>query len=98
VTELLLGLDIGTASSKAVLATPDGEVVASAVRSHSLLLPRPGWAEHDAEEAWWHDLVALCHELLPGRAARVGAGGLSGVGPCVVPRDAVDTPRRPGLV
>jgi len=49
VTELLLGLDIGTSSSKAVLARPDGTVVASAERAHELSLPRPGWAEHDAE-------------------------------------------------
>ena len=48
-TELLLGLDIGTSSSKAVLATPDGAIVATAEREHALSLPRPGWAEHDAE-------------------------------------------------
>jgi xylulokinase len=57
-TELLLGIDIGTASSKAVLATPAGEIVSRAAREHSTSMPRPGWFEHDAEEVWWADVVA----------------------------------------
>lgn len=32
--ELLLGIDIGTSSSKAVLARPDGRLVATAKRPH----------------------------------------------------------------
>jgi xylulokinase len=58
--ELLLGIDIGTASSKAVLAAPDGRVVASAQQRHRTAIPRPGRAEHDAEEIWWGDVRALC--------------------------------------
>ena len=49
-SELLLGVDIGTASAKGVLARPDGEIVATVERPHELSLPRPGWAEHDAEK------------------------------------------------
>ena len=63
-SELLLGIDIGTSSTKGVLARPDGEVVATAERSHGLGLPHPGWAEHDAEEVWWRDFVSICGELL----------------------------------
>jgi xylulokinase len=59
VTDLLLGIDIGTASSKGVLATPDGQVVATAVRPHQLSMPRPGWAEHDAEAVWWGGAVSI---------------------------------------
>lgn len=33
--QVLLGLDIGTSSSKAVLATADGAVLATAQREHS---------------------------------------------------------------
>ena len=47
--ELLLGFDIGTYSSKGVLATPNGRVIATAQIEHELYIPRPGWAEHDAE-------------------------------------------------
>ena len=40
-SELLLGVDIGTSSSKGVLARPNGEVVAMAERPHQLSLPVP---------------------------------------------------------
>jgi xylulokinase len=50
--ESLLGIDIGTSRTKAVLARPDGTVIAQAQRSHTLSLRRPGWAEHDAEQTW----------------------------------------------
>ena len=52
-SDLFLGIDVGTGSSKAVLATADGTVVATAIRKHGLSLPRPGWAEMDAEQIWW---------------------------------------------
>lgn len=93
--ELLLGIDIGTASSKAVLTTPDGTVVASAVREHALSLPRPGWAEQDPERVWWTDVVALCGELLPAPVAGVC---VSGIGPCLAPCDAGMRPLRPAIL
>jgi xylulokinase len=70
-SELLLGVDVGTSSSKGVLSSADGEVVATAERPHDLSMPRPGWAEHDAEEVWWADFVSICRELL-GQAEVVG--------------------------
>jgi xylulokinase len=97
-TELLLGVDIGTASTKAVLATPDGTIVASASRPHGTSLPRPGWVEHDPETAWWGGVLAVCAELLPGRAGAVSAVGVSGIGPCVVPCDADGRPLRPAIL
>jgi xylulokinase len=97
---LLLGLDVGTASSKAVLASPDGAVVASAERAHGLSLPRPGWAEHDAEAVWWDDVVVLCRELLddPAVATRVAGVCVSGIGPCLLPADADLRPLRPAIL
>ncbi len=64
-SDLLLGVDIGTASSKGVLTRPDGTIVATAQRPHQLSLPRPGWAEHDGEAVWWADFVAIARELAP---------------------------------
>jgi len=97
-TELLLGIDIGTASSKAVLARPDGRVVARAQRAHGLSMPRPGWVEHDAEEIWWRDAAALCDELVPSAPGPIVGVGISGIGPCVVPCDADDRPLRPAIL
>ena len=53
VDDLLLGIDIGTGSTKGVLARADGEIVGTASRAHRMSLPRPGWAEMDAEAVWW---------------------------------------------
>jgi xylulokinase len=97
-TELLLGIDIGTASSKGVLVTPAGEIVARAEREHPTSRPRPGWVEHDAESVWWSDVVSLCHELLPAARGGVAAVGVSGIGPCIVPCDADDRPLRPAIL
>lgn len=98
--ELLLGIDIGTSTSKGVLATTSGEVVAAAERPHGLSLPRPGWAEHDAEAVWWTDFAALSRELI-GRlpaGARVSAVCASGIGPCLLPADSEGRPLRPAIL
>ncbi|HEY6017670.1 MAG TPA: FGGY family carbohydrate kinase, partial [Gaiellaceae bacterium] len=82
--QLLLGVDIGTYSAKAVLATPEGEVLAEAEHEHGLDLPRPGWAEHDPETIWWGQFVRLTRALLAdsGRpGADVGAVAVSAIGP-----------------
>ncbi len=98
-SELVLGVDIGTASSKAVLADLDGTIVAEASRPHSMSLPRPGWAEADAEGVWWDDVAALCQELLPKAAGRdVAAVCVSGVGPCLLLCDEQVVPLRPAIL
>jgi xylulokinase len=96
--ELLLGIDIGTSSSKGVLAQADGAVVATATRPHDLALPRPGWAEHDAETVWWADFLALCAELLPHAEGGLAAVCVSGIGPCLLPADAAGLPLRPAIL
>ncbi len=96
---LLLGIDMGTGSTKAVLTTPAGEVVASTSRPHAMSLPRPGWAEVDAEDVWWADVVAVCRELVPKAGERPIAGlCVSGVGPCLVLSDAGGDPVRPAIL
>lgn len=95
---LLLGIDVGTSSSKGVLATPDGRVLASATRPHDLSLPRPGWAEHDAEGIWWADFLAICRELVAQASEPVGAVCISGIGPCLLPADAAGRPLRPAIL
>ena len=98
-TELLLGIDIGTASSKGVLVTLDGEVCATATRRHEMSMPRPGQAEMDAEMVWWGDVVSICRELAQdGRGAQIAAMCVSGLGPCLVPTDEAFTPLRPAIL
>ncbi|MGI9086037.1 MAG: FGGY-family carbohydrate kinase [Aeromicrobium sp.] len=100
-TSLLLGIDLGTGSSKGVLATPDGQIVATAVRPrpHSMSMPFPGWAEVDAVEVWWQDVMALSRELVPQAAgAEIAAVCVSGVGPCLVLADEEGWPVRPAIL
>ena len=98
-TELLLGIDIGTASSKAVLTRPDGSVVESAQRAHATSMPRPGWVEHDAEAVWWRDVRALCEAVLTPRTRGQLAGVcVSGIGPCLLPCDSAGRPLRPAIL
>lgn len=97
--EYLLGIDLGTASSKAVLTTPNGEVVAQATCAHSVDYPRPGWAEVDAEEVWWGDVVRLCRELVPRvPSGSIKAMSVSGVGPCLLLTDSDLRPVRPAIL
>jgi xylulokinase len=48
--QLLLGIDVGTYSSKGVLVDPDGAVLRSYVTEHVMQIPQPGWAEQDADK------------------------------------------------
>jgi xylulokinase len=70
-----LGIDIGTQSTKAVLAAADGTILAECAVSHGVDMPAPGFAEQDADQVWWGDVVSLCRQARspPWRAARRSA-------------------------
>lgn len=87
---LLLGIDVGTTATKAVLVDPDGGIVAQEERPVQLHSPHPGWAEEDAEQ-WWDNLCALAGTL---PVAEVAAVGVSGMVPCVILLDAEGRPLR----
>ncbi|TVT17850.1 FGGY-family carbohydrate kinase [Amycolatopsis acidiphila] len=96
---LLVGIDIGTSSSKGVLVTPAGEIVARASRAHETSYPHPGWVEHDAEKVWWQDFLALSRELADAAAGRpLGGLAVSGIGPVLLPADAAGRPLRPAIL
>jgi xylulokinase len=97
-SELLLGVDIGTSSTKGVLARPDGEVVATAERPHDLDIPRTGWAEHDAEGVWWADFVSVCRELLEEADNSIAAVCTSGIGASLLPAGEDGRPLRPAIL
>ena len=98
--ELLLGVDIGTYSSKGVVCAPDGQVLAEATIEHGLSLPRPGWAEHDPDAIWWGEFVGLTRALLGERFTGDDIGGVavSAIGACVLPIDAKGRPLRQGIL
>ncbi len=90
-----LGIDIGTFETKGVLADARGRIVAEARHSHRMLVPRPGWAEHRAEEDWWGDFVRVTREILARSGIdphEIAAVATSAIGPCMLPVDAAGTP------
>lgn len=54
-SRLMLGIDLGTSGSKAVLLEESGEVKATAKSEYGLTKPREGWAEQDPED-WWRGI------------------------------------------
>ena len=49
----VLGIDIGTGGSRAVLVDDDGGIIATATAEHQpFTSPRPAWAEQDPDD-WW---------------------------------------------
>jgi xylulokinase len=76
----LIGVDIGTQSSKGALIVKSGQIFATHSLEHELTIPQPGWAEHDAERVWWQGFVVVMKELLAQsgvEARQVSAVGIS---------------------
>lgn len=97
-SDLFLGVDVGSSSTKGVLVDSSGHLLAEATRPHEIVYPRPGWAEQDPERDWWDGFVAVCRELLARGLGEVAAVGVSGLGPCVVAADATGRPLRPAIL
>lgn len=98
--DLLIGVDVGTYSSKGVLVDLQGHILRQHVVPHDISMPQHGHVEHDAEWVWWADTQAILHELLrePGISERVAGLALSAIGPTLLPLDAGGQPLRPGIL
>ncbi len=57
--DAILGLDIGTNSTKAILFDLSGRELAVAQQGYRLHTPQSGWAEEDPDEVWQAALTAL---------------------------------------
>lgn len=103
--DLLLGLDLGTTSVKALLTDASGATVASASAEHPLATPRPGWSEQDPAD-WLRSAVLATREALARAVAaghadagtRVAAIGFSGQMHGAVLVDRADEPVRPCIL
>ncbi len=96
-----LGIDIGTFETKGVLVAADGTITATASRPHKMLVPRPGWAEHRAEEDWWGDFVHVTKALLAQSGIdpkAIRAVAASAIGPCMLPVDSAGAPLMNGVL
>ena len=97
-SSVVMGIDIGTSSSKGVLVTAGGDIIASSEKAHELSLPAPGWAEHDAEQIWWQDFHEICQDLLRQNTQSIAAICVSGIGPCFLAAGEHGEPLRPAIL
>lgn len=96
-----LGVDIGTFETKGVLVDGDGRIIAQAARPHKMLVPKPGWAEHRAEEDWWGDFVFVTKRLLADSnidPKSIRCVATSAIGPCMLPVDQDGNPLMNGVL
>ena len=76
--DVVIGIDIGTTSTKAVAFTPDGEARASGeAKRYELASPRPGFAEQDPEAVASATLAATAETARAARAAGHRVAGLA---------------------
>lgn len=73
---VLVGVDIGTSSVKALAVALDGRPLAEASVEHPMHRPQPGWAENDPED-WFRGVVAAVHQLV--ESEEVDAAAVQGL-------------------
>ena len=97
----VLGLDVGTGGSRAVIVEADGSVTATATEPHVAFdSPRTGWAEQRPEDWWRASQAAIRAVLAAGETAPgdIRAVGLSGQMHGAVLLDAAGAVVRPAII
>lgn len=61
--KVVLAIDQGTTSSRAILFDEQGSVVGQAQKEFTQIFPQPGWVEHNAMEIW-SSVVGVIGEVL----------------------------------
>ncbi len=74
--ELILAIDQGTTSSRAIVFSMDGNIHASAQQEFTQNFPQDGWVEHDPEEIW-RTTFNVCKEVIQTCNAPISAIGIT---------------------
>ncbi len=69
--KLILALDQGTTSSRAILFNHNGGIEEVSQRSFNQIFPKPGWVEHDPNDIW-SSQISVAAEVI----AKAGISGL----------------------
>src|ERR687892_2847226 len=94
---MLLGLDLGTSSLKALLLDEGGAPLGEGSASYAVRAPRAGWAESSPED-WWTAVLEATTAAVGRRGAEVKALGLSGQMHGVVLADELGLPLRSAVL
>ena len=97
----LLGIDVGTGGTRALLIDNTGRVVASATADHRpFASPQTGWAEQEPQD-WWRACCAAVRRVISQSKiapSNISAVGFSGQMHGAVLLDANGKPLRPSLI
>ena len=74
---LILAIDQGTTSTRAILFNKKGEIIEKAQQEITCVYPKPGWVEQDANEIWISTLSVLNSVLL---SPKVDINQIKGIG------------------
>ena len=88
-SDLLLGIDIGTTRTKAVLFDLEGRALASQEKEYMVHTPKPAWAEHNPD-VWWKSLQEVVNRLFRKSSLKpndVKCLGISVLTPALIPVD-----------
>lgn len=94
---LLLGIDIGTSSTKVVVMDAAGATCAEASEPYPVHTPRAGWVE-SAPDDWWDAVVTAVRQATASLAAPVVSVGVVGQMHGVVLTTVAGEPVRPALL
>jgi xylulokinase len=97
---LVLGIDVSTTATKAVLVDPGGEVRGVGSSQYAVAMPHPLWSEQDPAD-WWRATGIAIHGALAAAAvpgAEVEAVGLTGQMHGAVLLDAAGDVVRPAIL
>jgi sugar (pentulose or hexulose) kinase len=95
----VLGVDVGTTGTKAMLIDQNGSVVATAYKGYPLITPREGYVDQKAED-WWDAFVSTSRQCIDKVTNKqdVLAVSLSTQGGSMVPIDKENNPLCDSLV
>jgi glycerol kinase len=62
--KLILTLDQGTTSSRAILFNKNGKIISLAQKEFTQIYPKPGWVEHDPMEIWSSQASVITEAIL----------------------------------
>jgi xylulokinase len=97
----MMGIDVGTTGTRAVVVRPDGHVVGAATGDHQpMKMLKPGWAEQDPSD-WWEATIKAVRAALEAAGlagSDIAAVGLSGQMHGVVLLDKTHAVLRPSLI
>jgi xylulokinase len=99
--EYVIGVDIGTTTTKGMLVDISGHIIAQAQCEHDVSRPLLGWAEHDAEKVWWEEFTQICKGIIQKSdisPSQISAVACSALYPDLLPVDSKGYPLRSGIL